>query len=326
MDDLELRIEELMADSGLSRAEAREQALREEAERAYQTSQAPAPRRINPQDLMLARSAPSEPRPSSRPPASASASSSADAADACRCSGAGWYVADAPYGHPDFGRLVACSCTARERSARAAVAASALLAQLHAELGRLRHCTLATFSTARPVDRAIDVAGVVWGEPAQRETLLEGLAAAELYAEDPAGWLYIHGPVGSGKSHLAAAVCNHLAARGRTVAYATAAGLMTFLKAGFADSSADRRLLALQRVELLAIDDLGTERRALAGEWAYEQFYELLNARYLHERPTVLTSNLPPSHLEERLRDRVRGMAVQIHLVASSYRQLRRQA
>ena len=52
--------------------------------------------------------------------------------------------------------------------------------------------------------------------------------------------------------------------------------------------------------------------------------YELLNDRYLHERPTVITSNRTPEHLEERLRDRVSGMAVEIHLVAASYRQIRR--
>ena len=328
MDELELRIEELMADSGLSRAEARELALREEAERAYRMSEAPAPQKISPQDLNLwpaitGPSARSAPRPSSGPPASNFASSRPGAAEPCRCGGTGYYVADVPLEDPQFGKLLPCSCTLRARAQRAGAAQASLLAHLHAELGRLRSCTLTNFDVQRPLGRAVDAGGTLWNEAAQRECLLDALGRAEGYADSPDGWLYIHGPIGSGKSHLAAAIANALTTRGHTSAYTTTAGLITFLKAGFADSSADRRLVALQNVELLVLDDLGTERAARVGEWAYEQFYELLNARYLHERPTILTSNLPPDHLEDRLRDRVAGMAVEIHLVASSYRQLK---
>lgn len=322
---MEERIEELMAYDGLSRAEAREQAQREEAARAYQMGQTPLPRRIDPGDLSPAISAPNGPQRSRPPQRNIFVSSSAGAAD-CRCGGVGWYIADAGLEDPRFGQLVPCSCTLALRVVRAQSAAAGVLAQLQSELGRLRHCTLSNFDLQRGIGRAVDVQGMLWSEAAQRESLLKGLAHAEGYAEDPAGWLYIHGPIGSGKSHLAAAIASTLAARGHTSAYTTAAGLITFLKAGFEDRSADRRLLALQGVELLVIDDLGTQRAARVGEWAYEQFYELLNARYLHERPTVLTSNYPPDHLEDRLRDRVEGMAVTIHLVASSYRQLRRQA
>lgn len=318
MDD---RIDELMSE-GYTREEAREIARREEAEAAYQTSQAPAPRRLTRGDWTPTSSPAFGP-----PPASESRPSRPAAADGpCRCGGAGFYVADVPYGDPEFGRLVPCSCTVAARSRRAAGVATSILAQLHRELGRLRHCTIASFDLGRDL-RPLEYDGVVWSVEAQRASLAEGLAAAEVYADDPAGWLYIYGPVGSGKSHLAAAVASHLAAQGRTTAYATAAGLITFLKAGFRDGSADQRLLALQEVELLVIDDMGTQRALTVGEWAFEQFFELINTRYRMERPTILTSNLPPDHLEERLQDRVTGMAIEIRIVAYSYRSLnRRQA
>lgn len=327
---MEEEIARLMEEEGLTRAEARGRLLRDEAAAAFQTGHGPAPRRIGPEDLRLPfttphPSPPSGPPRSAPPPPSGSARSSAGAAEACRCGGAGYYVADARYGEAGFTQLVPCACTLAARAARAQAAAAGVLAQLHGELGRLRHCTFASFDLERPL-RHVVAGGVSWTEDAQRASLLEALAAAQSYAEEPAGWLYLHGPVGGGKSHLAAAIANHRAAQGATAAYATVAGLITFLKAGFGDGSADRRLMALQGVELLIIDDLGTQRNAQPGEWAFEQFYELLNSRYLHERPTVLTSNLPPGHLEERLRDRVEGMAVEVHLVAASYRQIHRYA
>lgn len=314
-------IERLMDEEGLTRGEARAMVLQDEARAAYQMGQGPPMGRISRADF----SPPSGPRRSGPPPASAWSDIVARSGE-CRCGGAGYYVADVGYDDPQFGRLIACACTIARRDTRLAARSQTLLDQLHAELGRLRHCTFATFDTDRALWPCVDTASNRWLPEAQRETLLAGLDAALAYAEEPAGWLYIHGPVGSGKSHLAAAIANERVRRGAATAYATAAGLITFLKAGFADGSADRRLLALQQADLLVIDDLGTQRTAQAGEWAFEQFYELLNSRYLHERPTVLTSNLPPDHLEERLRDRVTGMAVELLLVAASYRQLRHHA
>jgi DNA replication protein DnaC len=314
-------IERLMDEEGLTRAEARARVLQDEARAAYQMGQGPPMGRISRADF----SPPSGPPRSAPPPASGWSNIDARSAD-CRCGGVGYYVADVGYGDPQFGQLIACACTQARRATRQATHSQALLNQLHAELGRLRHCTFATFDADRALWPCVDTDGNRWLPEAQRESLLTGLDAAQAYAEDPAGWLYIHGPVGSGKSHLAAAIANERVRRGAVAAYATAAGLITFLKAGFVDSSADRRLLALQQADLLVIDDLGTQRSSAAGEWAFEQFYELLNSRYLHERATVLTSNLPPDHLEERLRDRVTGMAAEIRVVAASYRQLRHHA
>lgn len=320
-------IRRLVDDEGFLEVEARDLVRRAEAAAAYQMGQGAAPRRIGATDLSWLSttprpSPPSGPPRSAPPPASAWSDTAPPSAE-CRCGGAGYYVADARYGEAGFGQLVPCGCTLARQSTRRAARAQGLLDQLHAELGRLRHCTLESFDPARPLRPYEEGGGTRWLPDAQRETLLAALDVALAYAEAPAGWLYLHGPVGAGKSHLAAGIANAVCARGLRAAYATAAGLIIFLKAGFADGSADRRLVALQQVDLLVIDDLGTQRASLPGEWAFEQFYELLNSRYLQERPTVLTSNLPPDHLEERLRDRVTGMAVEVRMVASSYRQIR---
>jgi len=277
--------------------------------------------------MMTTISAPSG-SPKLEPPPAPSSSGTLPRSASCGCRGMGFYVADVPYGHADFAKLIPCACTEQARKARQDAATASTVALLKRDLGRLAGCTFASFDTTRPLSGAVTVEGTAVGKAQQRESLLTALGQAESYADDGQGWLYIHGPVGSGKSHLAAAAGHAIAARGRSVAYVTTGGLLAFLRGGFQDRSADQRLASLQEVSLLILDDLGTERknRADGPSWAEEQLFEILNARYVHQRATIITSNLAPdAALDERLADRVAGMAMIIHLVASSYRQLKQQ-
>jgi DNA replication protein DnaC len=313
---MEDRVQEIMERTGLDRATAAQIAETEleiEAARGKTWARPAAPAFLPlPPDSTTRELRPTtgKPSPAPRPPA----------ADGCKCKGAGYYVADAPYGDPAFGRLIPCDCQRDARELRARAVAASTLAALDGELGRLRTATFASFDLERPIDLEEGPAAA----EVQRAALLEGLAQAEGYAETLSGWMYLWGPTGSGKSHLAAAVLHQAAAQARSVAYTTMGGLLSYLKAGFADGSADRRLLALQGVEALALDDLGTQRAAAAGTWAAEQLFELLNARYLHERATIITSNLPPSHLDDRLYSRVQGMAIEVYLPVSDYRRIGR--
>ena len=52
---------------------------------------------------------------------------------------------------------------------------------------------------------------------------------------------------------------------------------------------------------LLVFDDYGVHN---ATEWADEQLYRILNARYNNRLPTILTSNTPPQLLDGRILDR----------------------
>lgn len=59
---------------------------------------------------------------------------------------------------------------------------------------------------------------------------------------------------------------------------------------------------------LLVFDDLGVENRT---DWAYEQLYRVLDARYDEKLPTIITSNQLPDRLDERLLSRFgAGMVV----------------
>ncbi len=154
----------------------------------------------------------------------------------------------------------------------------------------------------------------------QRQALAQALDDGQCYAEEPTGWLYLCGPCGAGKSHLAAAIANHLAMRGQGVTYASMPDLLRFIRRGFQDRAADEQLDALMRIDVLIRDDLGAENLTA---WAGEQLFVLLNARYLADRATVLTSNDRPEALPARLHNRIAEQAQIIWMPISDYRQLR---
>ena len=70
------------------------------------------------------------------------------------------------------------------------------------------------------------------------------------YATEPEGWIYLYGPTGVGKSHLAAATSRALANRNNlTLAYISEPQLMKYLRDGWGqrgDDSTDSRMTLLQ--------------------------------------------------------------------------------
>jgi DNA replication protein DnaC len=107
---------------------------------------------------------------------------------------------------------------------------------------------------------------------------------------------------------------------GQGVTYASVPDLLRFVRRGFGDGAADERLDALMRVDVLILDDLGAENLTA---WAAEQLFVLLNARYLADRATVLTSNDRPEALPARLQSRIAEQAQIIWMPISDYRQSR---
>lgn len=149
--------------------------------------------------------------------------------------------------------------------------------------------------------------------------------AAQTFAQYPQGWLVFYGPQGTGKSHLAAAIANHLGALPEgdlppLVLFCTAPDLLDLLRSGYNAGDYDELLRLCKTVDVLILDDLGTEQGT---EWAEEKLFQILNHRYQAELPTVVVTNCRLEDLEPRLYDRLSDddFSIRVKIIAPSYRQ-----
>jgi DNA replication protein DnaC len=217
------------------------------------------------------------------------------------CDGAGFFVADVPYGHPRFGELIPCRCKLAERQRRQ----STQIARM-SNLQSFRDLTFATFDP--------DVPGL-------RKAYLRALD----FARQPRGWLLLFGPCGVGKTHLAAAAANQALDRNERVLFAVVPDLLDHLRSTFGPSSEvayDERFELVRTVPLLILDDLGTES---ATAWAREKLYQIVNHRYNLELPTVITSNRAPEQLDQRILSRMFQRAFASEILRVSAEDYRRQ-
>ncbi|WP_435272101.1 ATP-binding protein [Streptomyces parvulus] len=120
-------------------------------------------------------------------------------------------------------------------------------------------------------------------------------------AEGPS--LLIAGPTGTGKTYQAYGAVRALLTRGVRLRWeaTTSADLHARLRPR-AGHDGERELQTLSRSPLLLLDDLGA---AKTSEWTEELTYRLINHRYEHMLPTLITTNLPTAELRIALGDRV---------------------
>lgn len=226
------------------------------------------------------------------------------------CNGAGFYKYAVPLGHPDFGVLQTCECKKSEIAANQLrheeKRRNEILSTLQDELGALSKRRLENFDTKHS---DIEI----------RRSLQNALQEAHSYvANGYPGWLYFYGPCGAGKSHLAAGIAIKAAQDGMPVTYVSAPRLFSYLKKGFADGSADSRLEILQNVDLLVLDDVGTEIGANSA-YTNNTYFDLLNQRQIYGKSTVITTNLHISELEDRIASRVKRAGRIILIDADDY-------
>ncbi|MFI6061452.1 ATP-binding protein [Streptomyces sp. NPDC051286] len=122
--------------------------------------------------------------------------------------------------------------------------------------------------------------------------------------------LLMAGVVGAGKTHQAYGAVRRLVQSGVGVRWhaTTAADLYADLRPRPGVDS-ERELAAVSRCPLLIIDDLGA---AKASEWVEEVTYRLINRRYNHMLPTLITTNLAIKDLRAYLGDRVTSRLAQM--------------
>ena len=131
-------------------------------------------------------------------------------------------------------------------------------------------------------------------------------------AIDKGNGLYLCGAAGCGKTFLAAIVAQELLKRGKTVIFSDVPTLLGALKATFSDDAEariDELMANLAAVDVLVLDDLGTETPT---EWAVERLYMIVNQRYSANKAIIVTSNLAPTEAEYKL-NHPRNAPVGIH-------------
>lgn len=143
-------------------------------------------------------------------------------------------------------------------------------------------------------------------------------------------WLFIHGPVGTGKSHLATSIINDDLRDPSnsflfgiyTYAFLNVPTMLEKLQAGFEDKSYISRLEVIKNIDLLVLDDLGTEKPT---EWNTQQLFNIVDYRYKNRLATVFTSNdAPEDYREARIASRLTDYSEEIVLPVMDYRRHRK--
>lgn len=112
--------------------------------------------------------------------------------------------------------------------------------------------------------------------------------------------LYIHGPMGTGKTYLAACAANWYGERGRKTAFLHYPSFCMRMAAGVRTGEFSLELKKAMSAYFCVIDDIGAES---VTEWNRDQILlPLLNERYEKHLPTWFTSNEDMNSLEDHYR------------------------
>ena len=136
--------------------------------------------------------------------------------------------------------------------------------------------------------------------------------------------LLLYGPVGTGKTYFAVAIANALLDVGVSCLVTNFSRLTNTL---FELRDGKQEYLdALNKYDLLVIDDLGTERDT---EYMIEQVSIIIDSRYRSGKPLIVTTNLTPEELKHpadksraRIYSRLLGMCIPVEVAGEDRRKI----
>ena len=149
------------------------------------------------------------------------------------------------------------------------------------------------------VARKVAAAGVARRFSGARTSIPEVARFLADFDAHGGGGLYIHGRVGSGKTHAASALARALVYAGASVVMTTTLDMLDSIQATYGrGASASGGVGRFAGCDLLILDDLGKEN---GSGWALTTVFQVVNARYEDMRPLVVTSQYAPVALGRRL-------------------------
>jgi len=221
------------------------------------------------------------------------------------CGGIGYVRRDRPIDDPEFGTLEVCEC----QLAKKRQASEARLFQI-SNLNAYENMIFDTF----------DMHGLD-GRKQTNTTLEVAFNTAQNYSHKLNGWLLIMGDFGCGKTHLAAAIANEVVAHNIETLFLTVPDLLDWLRFTYSskETTYEERFEEIRNIRFLVLDDLGTQN---ATPWAREKLFQIINFRYIHQLPTVITTNLEMTQIEDRISSRLqdRKLVIKLQIDASDYR------
>lgn len=159
--------------------------------------------------------------------------------------------------------------------------------------------------------------------PNINRALVMELASCRFMAERVC--VFIIGPCGTGKSHLAQALGHSAIRSGHSVLFTSASKMLSQLNAARATNGYERLFAKIAGIDLLIVDDFGLKPLKPAQD---EDFHDVISERY-ERKSTIVTSNLdipewtdafPNRILGEATVDRLRHGAYTVVLEGKSYR------
>jgi DNA replication protein DnaC len=222
------------------------------------------------------------------------------------CHGIGYIRQDLPVGHPDFGKVKVCTC----RQPGIAQIAQHRLYRL-SNLDAFTQMNFDNFKTEGRPGQGVD----------QIKSLKTALNVSINYSQNLKGWLVLMGGYGCGKTHLAAAIANFVVSVGAPTLLLTVPDLLDWLRFSYEDpsSSFEERFDEIRNIQLLVLDDLGTQN---ATAWAEEKLYQIINHRYTNKLATVITTNQKMDEIDGRISSRLMDpeLVTRVTITAPDYR------
>jgi len=221
------------------------------------------------------------------------------------CGGIGYVRRDRPIDHPEFGVIEVCECQlAKKRQAS------------EARLFQISNLD----AYGKMVFDNFDMHGLD-GRKQTNTTLEVAFNTAQNYSHKLNGWLLIMGDFGCGKTHLAAAIANEVVAHNVETLFLTVPDLLDWLRFTYSskETTYEERFEEIRNIRFLVLDDLGTQN---ATPWAREKLFQIINFRYIHKLPTVITTNLDMTQIEDRISSRLqdRNLVIKLQIDAPDYR------